>query len=113
MHTYDKKIARNGRTQDIYKGTFICIQTLLSSKIKFEMNKVQVNLFQKHSFLLELTHNTTTDFSLKNEFSTRKIEVQNMLCRKIVLNAKTKTKNNFCTQHILIMYFSRTEVVNQ
>ena len=28
MHTYGKKMARNGRTKDIYKGTFICIQTL-------------------------------------------------------------------------------------
>ena len=27
-HTYGKKMARNGRTKDIYKGTFICIQTL-------------------------------------------------------------------------------------
>ena len=28
IHTYGKKIARNSRTKDIYKGTFICIQTL-------------------------------------------------------------------------------------
>ena len=27
-HTYDKKRARKGHTKDIYKGTFICIQTL-------------------------------------------------------------------------------------
>ena len=26
--TYGEKMARNGRTKDIYKGTFICIQTL-------------------------------------------------------------------------------------
>ena len=30
MHTYGEKMARNGRTKDIYKGTFICIQTLSS-----------------------------------------------------------------------------------
>ena len=27
-HTYGEKMARNGRTKDIYKGTFVCIQTL-------------------------------------------------------------------------------------
>ena len=26
---------------------------------------------------------------------------ENMLCAKIVLNVKTKTKNNLCTQHVL------------
>ena len=30
IHTYGEKMARNGRTKDIYKGTFICIQTLPS-----------------------------------------------------------------------------------
>ncbi len=29
IHTYREKMARNGRTKDIYKGTFVCIQTLL------------------------------------------------------------------------------------
>ena len=33
IHTYGKKMARNGRTKDIYKGTFICIQTLLHSDL--------------------------------------------------------------------------------
>ena len=28
---------------------------------------------------------------------------ENMLCAKIVLNVKTKTKNNFCAQHVLPM----------
>ena len=41
----------------------------------------------------------------------RKIQVQNMLCTKIVLNAKTK--NLFFTQHVLNLYFSRTELVIQ
>ena len=56
---------------------------------------VQVNLFQKRSFLHQLTHNMTTDCSLNYKFSTRKIQVQNMLCTKIVLNAKTKQKTIF------------------
>ena len=63
---------------------------------------LQVNLCQKHSFLNHLTHNMTTDCSLKYKFSTRKIQVQNMLCTKIVLNVKTKTKNNFCTNHVFV-----------
>ena len=57
---------------------------------------IQLNLFQKHSFLNQLTHNTMTDCSLNYEFSARKLQVQNMLCvqkfpTKIVFNVKTKT----------------------
>ena len=74
---------------------------------------IQVNLFQNYSFLNQLTHNMTTDCSLIPDFSTRKIQVENMLCTKIVLKAKTKTKNNFCTHHVLNLYFSCTEVSNQ
>ena len=29
---------------------------------------------------------------------------ENMLCAKIVLNVKTKTKNNLCAQHVLPMF---------
>ena len=29
-----------------------------------------------------------------------------MLCTNIVLNFKKKTKNNFCTQHVVNLYFS-------
>ena len=56
---------------------------------------VQVNLCQKHLFFNQLTHNMTTDCSLIPNFSAKKIQVQDMLCTKIVLNAKTKTKNQF------------------
>ena len=38
IHTYGEKMARNGRTKDIYKGTFVCIQTLLLwNKVKSRM----------------------------------------------------------------------------
>ena len=67
---------------------------------------VQVNLCQKHSFLNQLTHNMTTDCSLITDFSTRKIQVQNMLCTKIVFCFGIQ--NNFCTQHVLNLYFSCT-----
>ena len=37
IHTYGKEMARNGRTKDIYKGTFVCIQTLgRENYVKFE-----------------------------------------------------------------------------
>ena len=35
-----------------------------------------------------------------------------MLCTNIVLNVKTKTKNNFCTQHVLNLYFSGNSMNN-
>ena len=83
--------------------TFSFLHTLL-----FFMNReilsehfVQVNLCQKHLFMNQLTHNMTTNCPLIYNFLPRKIQIQNMLCTKIVLNAKTKTKNSFCKQHVL------------
>ena len=62
---------------------------------------LQVNLCQKLSFLNQLTHNMTRDWSLNS----RKIQVQNMLFTAIVLNVKTKTKNNIYKKHVLNLYF--------
>ena len=45
---------------------------------------VQINLCQNHLFLYQLTHNVTTDCSLNYKFSTRKLQVQCMLCTQIV-----------------------------
>ena len=39
---------------------------------------LQVNLFQKHLFLPQLTHNMAKDFSLNYKFSTLKFQAQNM-----------------------------------
>ena len=81
--------------------------------------EAQVNLFQKHSFLNQLTHNMTTDCSLITstvDYILTSVQEKYklvMLCTNIVLNAKTKTKNNFCTQYVLNLYFSCTEVTNQ
>ena len=41
---------------------------------------VQVNLFQTHLFLHQLTHNMTKDCSVNYEFSTWKLQTHNMLC---------------------------------
>ena len=35
-----------------------------------------------------------------------------MLCTNIFLNVKTKTKNNFCTQHVVNLYFSWNSMNN-
>ena len=76
-----------------------------SGIVDARISAVQVNLFQKQlSFLNQLTHNMTTDCSLIPDFSTRKIQAQNMLCKLIVLNVETKTKNNLCAQHVLPMF---------
>ena len=34
------------------------------------------------------------------------------MCANIVLNVKTKTKNNFCTQHVVNLYFSWNSMNN-
>ena len=41
-------------------------------------DSVQVNLCQKYLFTCQLTHNMTTDCSMIYEFSTRKLQEQNM-----------------------------------
>ena len=41
---------------------------------------IQVNLFQKHLFLPQLTHNMTKGCSLNHQFSSWKFQAQNMLC---------------------------------
>ena len=75
--------------------------------------KIQVNLCQKHSFSNQLTHNITTDCSLIPDFSTRKIQLQNMLCTNIVFCFCFGLQNNVCTQHVLSLYFSCTEFRNE
>ena len=72
---------------------------------------IQSNLFQKNSFLNQLIYNMTTDCSFNYEFSTRNQQIPNMFCTKTVLDVKTK--NNFCTQHVLNLQFSCTELIFQ
>ena len=61
--------------------------------------QLQVNLCQKLLFLHQLTHNMTTDCSLKHENWKLK-PGENMLCTEIV----SDIQNNFCTQHVLPMF---------
>ena len=51
--TYGEKMARNGRTKDIYKGTFICIQTLctvVKSKGKISQNFVAFSKYMNFNY---------------------------------------------------------------
>ena len=92
------------------KNSSVCL--LMSPFLPFQFTYVvQVNIFQKHLFLYQLTHNMTKDCSLNYEFSTWKLQAQNMLCTWTVLNIKTK--NNLCTQHVLSLELSCNEMVIQ
>ena len=56
---------------------------LLATKLKVftisrEIAGLQVNLFQEHLFLHQLTHNMTKDCSLNYKLITRKLQAQNM-----------------------------------
>ena len=46
-HTYGKKMARKGRTKVIYKGTFVCIQTLCSQP---KLSKRKVSAYTRWSY---------------------------------------------------------------
>ena len=52
-HTYGKKMARNGRTKVIYKGTFICKQTL-PKNICTHQKVNKVSAYTKNQFISEI-----------------------------------------------------------
>ena len=54
----------------------------------------------EYLFLYQLTHNMTIDCSLNYKFSTRKLQVQYMLCTQIVFCFCFDIQNNLCTQHV-------------
>ena len=76
-----------------------------------QLLKVQVNLFQKHFFLHQLTNNMTKDCSLNCKFNTFKLQAQNTLRtyseHVVYINcSECQNKNNLCTQHVLSLEFS-------
>ena len=73
------------------------------------MYVLQVNLSQKLSFLNQLTHNVTRDCSLNYKKSTSSEHVVYKFCFKYQNNNK---KTNFCTQHVLNLYFSCNSMKN-
>ena len=59
--------------------------------LDFVATELQVNLCQKHLLFHQLTQNMTSDCSLNYEFSTRKLQVQYMLCTPIVFVLSFRT----------------------
>ena len=60
---------------------------------------LQVILCQKHSFVYQLTQNMTTDCSLNYQFSTRKLQVQYILCTTNCLCLDIKNNLMYCQKH--------------
>ena len=89
--------------------------------IKFELRilscLIQVNLFQKHLFLHQLTHNMTKDCSLIYQFNTWKLQAQNIgrtCCAQkmffvFVLTLRTIYAQNMfspCSELVVFMYLT-------
>ena len=65
------------------------------------------------SFLNQLTHNLMTDCSLIPNFSTRKIQVENMLCSNIVFVLVFKTIfYTTCSQLVFFLFWTRESMNN-
>ena len=64
---------------------------------------LQVNLFQKPSFLHQLTHNMTRDCSLN---SPEKYKFRTCCVQILFWMSKQKQKNSFCTKHVIKLNFS-------
>ena len=71
---------------------------------------LQVNLFQKLLFLHQLTQNMTKDCSLIYQFLHENYKLRTCCVHKLFWMSKQKT--NLCTQHVLSLLFSCTELVN-
>ena len=89
--------------------------------LRISIRKVQVNLFQKHLFLHQLTHNMTKDCSLNYKFSTWKLQAQNMLrtccVHKLFWISKQKTicvhnKFSTCSEFAIFKCWSRNSMNN-
>ena len=70
---------------------------------KVHLFSVQVNLFQKPSFLHQLTHNMTWDCWLNSPKNT---------CSELFFCFCFDIQNNICTQHVLNLYFSGNSMKN-
>ena len=88
--------------------------------VRYPILNIQVNLFQKHLFLYQLTHNMTKDCSLNYEFSTWKFQAQNMLrtcCAHKLFFVFVLTFKPIYTHNIFSpcseLVVSCTELVNQ
>ena len=71
--------------------------------------RLQVNLFQKPSFLHQLTHNMTRDCSLN---SPEKYKFRTCCVQKLFFCFCFEIQNNICTQHVVNLYFSWNSMNN-
>ena len=96
---------------------FEITRTIYSNSERSEEFLVQVNIFQKHSFLNQLTRNMTTDCTLNYHFSTWKFLSQNMsrTCWEHVayincFECQNKNKKQFwytpCSWYVLDMFWA-------
>ena len=76
------------------------------------LNFVQVNLFQKHLFLYQLTHNMTTDCSLNYKFNTWKFQAQTW-GEHVVYKNCSECQKQFCIQHVLPMFCKKEELLKK
>ena len=81
----------------------------LDDNIRLMFVMLQVNLFQNHLFLHQLTYKITEDFSLNYMFSTWKWHAQTMLRTCCVHKLFWMSKQ----KHVLSLQFSCTELVIQ
>ena len=102
------KFQRKTRLKLIYseKTTKFCENfTLL-------LTTVQVNLCQKLLFLHQLTHNMTIDCSLNYRFNTWKFQAQTWGGHIVYRNSE-QFMYTTCSEHVLSLQFSCTELVIQ
>ena len=92
----------------------------LDDNIRLMFVMLQVNLFQKHLFLHQLTYKITKDYSLNYMFSTWKLHARTMLrtccVHKLFWLSKQKpvcVHNMFCkcSGHVLRLWVSCTELI--
>ena len=81
------------------------------SKMEFteQDGELQVNLFQKPSFLHQLTHNMTRDCSLN---SPEKDKFRTSCVQKLFFCFCFDIQNYICTQHVVNLYFSWNSMNN-
>ena len=86
------------------------------SKIDKNVLTLQVNLFQKHLFLHQLTHNMTKYCSLIYQFSTWKLQAHNMLGTQILFLFLFWHSEQFmyttCSELVVFMYWTGKSMNN-
>ena len=91
------------------------MKTILKSILSIYLEKyirksiLKVIICQEHSFLYQLTQNMTTNCSLKYEVSTRKLQVQYMLCTLncFCFDIQNNLMFTTCAELVVFLYWTR------